>query len=292
MIKGGILFLLLAAALIAGYSKLDSLRTGILGSIGAERKLLKERLVEGDAAIEKLKDLETLKRRYFSGLTSAISRPLLAISGQIAGIKLAIDAGESVNSSDIKNRIHFSTQEIENLRTLVSDYEQIELFRQSLVNADSRPISLSKIIVEALQDLDLERRLPNLTVTLNVPENLPTSYGDNRLLVDAISRLITYSTHASGSGELNISMKLTGENTLQLIFSGSAYDGAAAPTAALLDEARQLITELSSGFVSSSKREKLMGIVLAKAVIEHFGGVLEVGSSDNPGFIIYFPAAN
>lgn len=291
VIKGGILFLLLAAALVAGYSKLDHLRTGFLGSIGAERRALRERLARGDAAIEKLKDLETLKRRYFSNLLTAINSPLLAVSGQISGIKHAVEAGGGSNKADIDHRIDFSIHEIDSLRHLVADYEQIELFRQTLVRADAKLVSVPAVLEDVLKGLDLSRRLPNLQVNIDIQEDLPSTYGDVRLMAGAISRLITHTTHASGSGQLNISLRSSGEDSLALSFSGSAYAGPLAPTAALLDEARQFMAELSAGFIADGKREKLIGIILAKVVIEHFGGSLEAGSSDAPGFLVRFHAA-
>ena len=291
VIKGGILFLLLAAALVAGYSKLDHLRTGMLGSIGAERRALKDRLARGDAAIEKLKDLETLKRRYFSNLMAAINSPLLAVSGQISGIKHALEAGSTSNKSDIDNRVDFSIQEIDSLRHLVADYEQIELFRQTLVRAEAKLLSVPTVLEDVLKSLDLSRRLPNLQVNIDIPDDMPSTYGDSRLLAGAISRLITHTTHASGSGQLNIALRSNGEDSLSLNFSGSAYAGSLAPTAALLDEARQFMAELSTGFISDGKREKLIGIILAKAVIEHFGGTLEAGMGDTPGFLVRFPTA-
>jgi len=291
VIKGGILFLLLAAALVAGYSKLDHLRTGMLGSIGAERRALKDRLARGDAAIEKLKDLETLKRRYFSNLMAAINSPLLAVSGQISGIKHALEAGSALNKGDIDNRVDFSIQEIDSLRHLVADYEQIELFRQTLVRAEAKLLSVPTVLEDVLKSLDLSRRLPNLQVNIDIPVDMPSTYGDSRLLAGAISRLITHTTHASGSGQLNIALRSNGEDSLILNFSGSAYAGSLAPTAALLDEARQFIAELSTGFISDGKREKLIGIILAKAVIEHFGGTLEAGTGDTPGFLVRFPTA-
>jgi hypothetical protein len=290
VIKGGVLFLLLAAALVAGYSKLDHLRTGILGSIGAERKALKERMARGDAAIAKLKDLEALKRRYFSNLMTAINSPLLAVSGQISGIKHALEAGSDAGKGDVDKRIDFSIKEINSLQHLVADYEQIELFRQTLVRADAKLVSVPAVIAEVLNSLDLARRLPNLQVNLDIPDGLSSTYGDSRLLAGAISRLITHTTHTSGSGQLNISMRSNGEDSLILSFSGSAYAGSLAPTAALLDEARQFMAELSTGFISDGKREKLIGLILAKVVIEYFGGALEAGPIEDPGFRVRFPA--
>ena len=291
VIKGGILFLLLAAALVAGYSKLDHLRSGFLGSIGAERRALKERMARGDAAIEKLKDLETLKRRYFSNLMAAINSPLLAVSGQISGIKHAVEMGGAQIKNDVNKRIDFSIQEIDSLRNLVSDYEQIELFRQTLVSAEVKLLSVPIVLEDVLKGLDLSRRLPNLQVNIDIPEDLPFTYGDSRLLAGALSRLITHTTHASGSGQLNIAMRSNGGDSLTLSFSGSAYAGSLAPTAALLDEARQFMAELSTGFISDGKREKMIGIILAKVMVEHFGGALEAGTTEEPGFRIRFLAA-
>lgn len=291
IIKGGILFLLLAASLVAGYSKLDHLRTGILGSIGAERRLLKERLAHGDAALEKLKDLDTLKRRFFSNLMTALNHPLMAVSGQLAGIKHILSNEGAMNRGQIDARIDFSIQEIENLQSLVMDYEQIELFRQTLMNAEVKSLSVSNVLDDALKSLDLSRRLPNLQINLDIAESLPPTHGDARLLSGAISRLINHTTHASGAGQLNISLSLASDDFLTLTFSGSAYAGSLAPTAALLDEARQFMAELSSGFIADGKREKLIGIILAKVIIERFGGTLEAGPSDLPGFIVRFPAA-
>ena len=291
-IRGGILFLLLAAALVAGYSKLDHLRTGILGSIGAERRQLKERLAHGDLAIEKLKDLDTLRRRYFSNLMTAMNRPLLAVSGQLAGIKQLIANNNSDITEDIDSRVQFSIGEIENLRHLVADYEQIELFRQSLVDIDTKLLCIQHVLTDVLKNLDLSRRLPNLQVTVDIPDELLSTYGDSSLLGRAISQLITHTTHSSGSGQLNISLQLIAGDVLLLSFTGSAYAGSLTPTAALLDEARQFMAELSTGFISDGRREKLIGIILAKVVIEYFGGTLEAGQVDNPGFIILFPAAS
>ena len=291
VIKGGILFLLLSIALVAGYSKLDHIRTGILGSIGAERRLLKERLANGEAATEKLKDLEILKRRYFFNLMAAINHPLLAVSGHLAGIKQALAAKSETQDDEIDSRINFSVQEIENIRHLTTDYEQIELFRQNMVTADSKLLSIQNILEEVLKSLDLSARLPNLQVNIDAPNGLPSTYGDSRMLVNAISRLITYTAHSSRSGQLNISLRLIGADLLALSFSGSAYAGSLAPFAALLDEARQFVAELSTGFISDVKREKLIGIILAKVVIEHFGGTLKVGPIEQPGFIVNFPAA-
>ena len=291
VIKGGVLFLLLVVALVAGYSKLDNLRTGFLGAIGAERRLLKERLAIGDAATEKLKDLEILKRRYFFNLIAAINHPLLAVSGHLAGIKGALTADSKAHKGEIDSKINFSIQEIEHIRHLVTDYEQIELFRQNLVTADAKLIAVQNIFVEVVKNLDLSARLPNLEVLIDVPNGLPSIYGNSRMLVDAISRLITYTAHSSLSGKLNISVQLMGLDVLGLSFSGSVYAGPLAPSAALLDEARQFIAELPTGFILDVKREKLIGIILAKVIIEHFGGTLTVGPIEQPGFIVRFPTA-
>jgi hypothetical protein len=107
----------------------------------------------------------------------------------------------------------------------------------------------------------------------------------------ALMALISFAASASAQGTVLVACAQDDQNWLSMTFTGSAYAGSLAPTAALLDEARQFMAELSTGFISDGKREKLIGIILAKVVIEHFGGTLEAGSVDNPGFLARFPTA-
>ena len=77
---------------------------------------------------------------------------------------------------------------------------------------------------------------------------------------------------------------------LLLTLTGSAFAGASAPNKALLDEARQFLAQIEHGSGSVGNYKSLVGVVLAKIIIENFGGSLDVGSSVAPGFVLRLPA--
>lgn len=76
-------FAVLSLLLVLGYVQLDTIRSGMLGSFGTQRQLMETQIALGQVAIEKVKDLDAVKRRFFSHLMSSISEPLLAITGQL-----------------------------------------------------------------------------------------------------------------------------------------------------------------------------------------------------------------
>ena len=77
---------------------------------------------------------------------------------------------------------------------------------------------------------------------------------------------------------------------LLLTLTGSAFAGASAPNNALLDESRQFLAQIEHGSGSVGNYKSLVGVVLAKLILENFGGSLGVGSSDAPGFVLRLPA--
>lgn len=291
LIHGGVLFLILSAILVFGYLKIDNLRSGILGSIGAEKRLLKERLAQGDEAISKLRDVEIVKRRFFANLMNAINRPLLAITGQLETLRQELSDKGLLTDKALEERFTYTTKEAQYVQRLVSDYEQIEVFRHDLVNTDLTPISLKGAIEESLVNIERYRRLPNLSINLNLAETLPFIRGNVDLLAKAIDGLMGYTIHIAGQGDINIST-MRDENWAVLSISGPALAGPDAPNEALLNEVQQFLAELSKGITPTGNAEKLIGLLLARVTIESFGGNLQVASTGEPGFIARFPLAD
>ncbi|HET6223549.1 MAG TPA: hypothetical protein VFE11_15355, partial [Dongiaceae bacterium] len=70
---------------------------------------------------------------------------------------------------------------------------------------------------------------------------------------------------------------------------GSAFSGPARPSDAMLDESRQFMTRLAAVDTTDAGGE-LVGLVLARVIVEFYGGSLAV-SAGEPGFIVRLPAA-
>jgi len=275
----------LSLTFVIVYVMFDSVKSGLLGSASADRKKMEQQIELGNAAIGKVKEIEKIKRRYFSNLMSAVSEPLLAIIGQLRTASREIADGHPA-----RKPLTFALNESEQLRYLVSDYEKIEIFRQSLVPDASTILSVREIVAQVAKDSALHQRFPQFKVIAEINENLPSTRGDNDLIVRALSNLVAYAAQESGQGEVIFTASQDDDQWLQLALTGSAFAGAGAPNHALLDESRQFLAQIEHGSISVGNYKSLVGVVLAKLILENFGGSLDVGSSAAPGFVLRLPA--
>ena len=285
MIQFAVAFVVLSLAFVLIYVMLDAVKSGLLGSAGADRKRMEKQIELGNAAIDKVKEIENIKRRFFSNLMSAISEPLLAITGQLKTVAREIDGGNPAGKP-----LSFALNEAEQLRYLVSDYEKIEIFRQNLVADASTILSIPEIVDQVGKDSALHQRFPQFKVIAQISGNLPSTRGDNDLMVRALSNLVAYAAQQSGQGEVIFTASQDDDQWLLLTLTGSAFARTSAPSKALLDESRQFLAQIEHGSGSVGNYKSLVGVVLAKLILENFGGSLDVGGSDAPGFVLRLPA--
>jgi hypothetical protein len=107
----------------------------------------------------------------------------------------------------------------------------------------------------------------------------------------ALSNLVAYAAHLSGQGEVLLSLSQDSDKWLLVSLSGTAFAGSNAPKETLLDESRQFLEKMASGLSPEGGNKSLVGLVLARLIVEHFGGSLGIAGGDTPGFIVRLPAA-
>ncbi len=288
-IKAMVLFLVLAIGGSYAFVKFGQVRAGLTGVVGRQKKELAERVAFCDAAIAKLREVDLIKRGFFTNLVTAVNEPLQAVSGQLAALAPAV---AKVGDKSVSERLAFAQAETARLSRLVEDYQQVELFRQKLVKSDSPLVSLAELVSRTLEeDLAVYRRLPQLSIAVAVPADLPPTRADADLLRRAVGSLVAYAAQRSGQGRITIVGSQDEQKWLVLTISGSAFAGAAAPTEALLDESRQFLAQLAGGGASGGNGATLVGLVLARIIIEFYGGTLAVAGKETPGFVVRLPAA-
>ncbi len=112
---------------------------------------------------------------------------------------------------------------------------------------------------------------------------------DAALLRRAIADIVAMAAQRSGQGKVTITASRDSERWVVLSLTGSAFSGDARPTDAMLDESRQVMARIAAVDTTTSGGE-LVGIVLARTIIEFYGGSLAI-STGAPGFVIRMPAA-
>ncbi len=287
LIKAGILFVVLAAIGLYAGVKFGQIRARLTGLVGSQRRELARQVAVGQAALAKLKDVDLIKRGFFTNLVAAINEPLQAVTGQLATLAPAVAKAEP----GMAGRLAFVTGETTRLSRLVGDYQQVELFRQSLVKADTTPVSLATVAAQVVDDdLVAYRRLPKFSVSSTVPADLAPARADADLLRRAIANIIAMPAQRSGQGDVTISAKQEAGQWLVLAITGTAFSGPAQPTDAMLDESRQFLARLAAVDTTDAAGGELVGLVLARMIVEFYGGSLAI-STGEPGFIVRLPAA-
>ncbi|MBL6616148.1 MAG: hypothetical protein ISP45_19195 [Reyranella sp.] len=287
LIKAGALFVVLAAVGAYAFVKFGQIRGRLTGLVGSQRRELAQQVAVGQAALAKLKEVDLIKRGFFSNLVSAINGPLQAVTGQLATLAPAMAKADPATAG----RLGFVMSETSRLSRLVQDYQQVELFRQKLVKADAAPVSLAAVAAKVVEDdLVAYRRLPQFSVASTVPIDLAPARADAELLHRAIAGIIAMAAQRSGKGAVTIAATRDAEQWLVLTITGSAFSGAALPSEAMLDEARQFMARLGAVESADASGGELVGLVLARTIVEFYGGSLAV-SAGEPGFIVRLPAA-
>ncbi len=287
-IRFTIAFLVLSLLSVIGYVKLDAIRAGMMGSFGVQREMMETQIALGQVAIEKVKQLDAVKRRFFAHLMSSLSEPLLAITGQLKTAARVLGDGDIAAP---RQHLAFALTESENLMRLVADYEQIEVFRQGLAQSNSSLMSVAASMERLQADVALYQRFPQFHVKTQIQANLPATRGEPALVEKALSNLVAYAAQLSGQGEVLLSLSQDSDKWLLISLSGTAFAGADAPTEKLLDESRQFLEKMAAGLSPDGANKSLIGVVLARLIVEHFGGSLGVSGSDAPGFIVRLPAS-
>ena len=291
VIKSVILFLLLAIVGSVVFIKFGQINSAFGGALSRQKQQLEERIASCEAAHAKLKEVDLIKRGFFTTLVTAINEPLQAVAGQLKSLPLAV---EQVGvSKEVSERLHFALAETTRLSRLVEDYQLIEMFRQKLVKTDSPLVTLPVVLAKTLdEDLALYRRLPQLTITMAVPADLPPTRADADLLRRAFAALVIYAAQRVGQGRITLSASQDDAKWLVVAITGSAFTGAGAPTETLLDESRQFLTRLASGGNADANGGPMVGVVMARVIVEFYGGSIDISTSkDSPGFVVRLAAA-
>ena len=296
--KTAILFAVISILSVFGYIKFGQMRAGLAGSLSRQTHELAERAAACEVAVTRLKDVDTVKRGFFTNLVTAVNDPLQAVAGQLQSIEpiaASMARGEGPSPevlAVLHDRYGFVLAEASRLSRLVSDYRQLELFRQELVSGTGVPVAVADVVGAALaEDLAGFKRLPQLSIRSTVSAELPPVRADAALLRRAIAGLVSYAAQRGGQGKISISARHSPEKgMIDIVITGSAFTAAGAPDEALIDESRQFLSRVSANPAAMPNAAPLVAVVLSRIILEFYGGSLELPFKE-AGFIARLPVS-
>src|SRR4029077_6889060 len=163
---------------------------GLVGkqvAIVIERSRLYERL---KSANEKLEQINHLKNEFISMVSHELRTPLTTMKGFVS-----IVLNEETGVLNIQER-HFletSDRAIDRLTLLVSDLLDISRIEAGQIQMQLRPVTLKEVVEHVGNNFAPQFKAQSLTLTIQIPENLPLVMGDPHRLTQIFDNLISNS---------------------------------------------------------------------------------------------------
>lgn len=300
-VKAALLFLVVSILGSIAVVKFQSIRDGLQGAMTRQRKELEKVTADLAAAKGKLEAADQLKRGFFTNMVLSLNEPLQAVVGQLQNVTPTVDAVlAGANAPDVAGRdvvagrLRFALTETSRFSHLVADYRGLEELRGELAAAGKQAVALAPVVALALEeDLALARRLPHLKMTSTVGSDLPKVNATEEALRRAVTNLVEYAERGAGRGTVVIAAAAV-DKMVKVTITGTAFEMAGVPTADLLNEAQQFLWRLSASPASFASSGALIGVLQAQAIVQAFGGKLDVvpAGSGQPGFAFTLPAAS
>lgn len=272
---------ILAAFLCFGYFLIRS----VLNEI-KRRKELEHLALKLEKANARLKDLIEMKEEFLHITSHQLRTPLTAIRGMIS-MWCAGDFKKmsKKDRNEMMKRIYLSTERLNNITNDMIDAMELEGGSQ-MKQYNFKPVSLVKIIQEAIETLKTNFDKNNLYLNFKYPKNLPEIQGEENYLSQIFLNLIDNAQKYTSKGGVDINIKK--ENNFLVTEITDTGMGVSK------EDEKCLFKKFSRGkraeqFYTSGTG---LGIFIAKKVIEEHNGKISVfseGKNKGTTFKVHLP---
>ena len=219
------------------------------------------------------------KSQFLANMSHELRTPLNAVLGYTELIADGIYGEVPERVLEILERVNKSGRHLLGLINDVLDLSRIESGRLALQLDDYSLADVVRAVCAAGESLAMEK---NLTVTANVPSDLPLGRGDERRLRQVLLNLIGNAIKFTDEGEV----------TVRAIAQAGAFWVSVADTGPGIPESAQedIFREFqqADSSITKAKGGSGLGLPIARRIVELHGGRMWVTSSPGRGATFHF----
>lgn len=255
--------------------------------------LVSERTAELTQAYAELKQLDELKSSFLSTVSHELRTPLTSVLGFAKIIQRKLDevlfplvptGDKRVTKAvqQVTSNIDIIVTEGERLTNLINDVLDLAKMESGKVEWKTGPISLKDVIERAVSASESLWSQKNLTVTVDIPNELPIVRGDYDRLFQVMLNLLSNAVKFTESGSIICHAEHVGADIIVSVTDtgiGIAHD----VQATVFEKFKQIgdtLTEKPSGTG--------LGLPICKQIVERHGGKVWVNSEPGVGSSFYF----
>ena len=232
--------------------------------------------------IEKLKEVEVLRRELIANVSHDLRTPIAIIQGYIETLQMKAESLTADERSRYLNTIADSTAK---LQKLVSELFELSKLEAKQVKPVMEPFFISELVNDISGKYQLIAKEKNITITTDLSKNLPLVYADVSLIERVMQNLIDNAIKfTAADGEINIKTAADG-NKVSISVSDN---GAGIP-----EEDREQIfgRYYKANNFTDLKSSTGLGLAIIKNILDLHDSSLELVTKMNEGstFIFHLP---
>lgn len=239
-----------------------------------ERKQAEERKRE----VETMKRLEQVRIELLANVSHELRTPLASIKGYST---MLLDYDTRLRHDEKRNYLVLIDNASDRLVELIDQLLDMSQIEAGLVVIEKKPISISKLIHEAVSEFQV--RQPKRQLVMNLPERLPRLSIDTKRIRQVLDNLIENANKYSKEGtEIVIEAKLTRQG-LQISITDQGIGIPSQELPKVFDRLYRVKQRLTAGIGGVG-----LGLSISKKLVEAHGGKIWVSSKMGKGSTFYF----
>jgi PAS domain S-box-containing protein len=236
--------------------------------------------------ISALKEIDRLKSRFVSDVSHELRTPL-------TNIRLYLDLIARVKDRDkVKRYLKTLSRESDRLANLIDDLLSLSRIDVGTTQLQRRPMNVSDLLRSLAEDRRSLAARQGLQLETKISSDLPEIQGDERLLSQVFTNLLTNAmNYTQEGGEITLRTRSDSMASVEWVVVEVEDSGLGIP----LDEQSEIFTRFFRGSASKSTGAPGTGLGLAicDEIIQRHGGHITLSSEGKPGkgscFSVWLP---
>ncbi|MCZ7604397.1 MAG: response regulator [Melioribacteraceae bacterium] len=233
--------------------------------------------------ITNIKKVEQIKNQFVSMVAHELKTPVAAVLGFL---KIILDKNLNVSEEQKDDFISRSVVRLKSLLDLVNDLLDISRLELKTKQREIESLNIDEILRSTVQLLEIEANKRNLSIVINIEDNLPNLKADHgeitRIFTNIISNAVKYNKE---NGTIKIDTHANG-NYLITRISDTGIGLREEEKANMFQEFYRAKNEHTRGISGTG-----LGLTIVKQIVDSYHGKIEFESEYERGttFTIYLP---
>ncbi|WP_309613961.1 HAMP domain-containing sensor histidine kinase [Flavobacterium sp.] len=225
--------------------------------------------------IDKLKQVENLRRELIANVSHDLRTPIAIIRGYVETLQMK---EETITAEERKSYINTVRESAEKLEKLVNELFELSKLEANQVHAKKEPFIISELVSDIINKYQLIAKTKNISISTDLSKELPPVYADVSLIERVMQNLIDNAMKFTPEGgKIIIKTVKSGEDNAEIIVSDN---GIGIPE----NQREQIFARYyKANNFTDLKNSTGLGLAIAKKILDLHNSTLDLVSVENSG---------